>query len=86
MTNTAFSAEDPSRAFAPLVMVLRPFMKKPERGADTPVYLASSPAAEGVTGQYFANRKAQRSNESSYDSAAAARLWQMSAELVGVTQ
>jgi NAD(P)-dependent dehydrogenase (short-subunit alcohol dehydrogenase family) len=84
MTNTSFSAEDPSRAFAPLVMVLRPFMKKPERGADTPVYLASSAAAEGLTGQYFANQAAKKSNESSYDTAAAARLWQVSAELVGL--
>ncbi len=56
MTNTAFSAEDPSRVFAPLVVVLRPFMKSPERGADTPVYLASSPDVEGVSGRYFANQ------------------------------
>lgn len=86
MTNTAFSAEDPSRAFAPLVMVMRPFMKKPERGADTPVYLASSPAAEGLTGQYFANSKSKRSSESSYDTATAARPWQISADLVGLIQ
>jgi len=85
MTNTSFSAEDPSRAFAPLVKVMRPFMKKPERGADTPVYLASSAAAEGLTGQYFANRQSRKSNKSSYDTGATARLWQMSAELVGLT-
>jgi NAD(P)-dependent dehydrogenase (short-subunit alcohol dehydrogenase family) len=86
LTNTSFSAEDPARVFAPLVKVMRPFMKKPERGADTPVYLASSPAAEGATGQYFANLKAKRSNESSYDNAAAARLWQVSADLVGLNR
>ena len=85
MTNTSFSAEDPSRAFAPLVKVMRPFMKKSERGADTPVYLASSAAAEGLTGQYFANRQSRKSNKSSYDTGATARLWQMSAELVGLT-
>ena len=85
MTNTSFSAEDPSRAFAPLVMVMRPFMKKPERGADTPVYLASAPEAKGLTGQYFANREPKKSNEASYDSRAAARLWRVSAELVGIT-
>jgi NAD(P)-dependent dehydrogenase (short-subunit alcohol dehydrogenase family) len=84
MTNTAFSAEDPSRVFAPLVIVMRPFMKKPERGADTPVYLASSPAAEGLTGQYFANQAAKKSNVSSYDTTAAARLWRVSAGLVGI--
>ena len=85
MTNTAFSAEDPSRAFAPLVKIMRPFMKKPERGADTPVYLASSPQAEGLTGQYFANRESKQSNKSSYDTEATARLWRVSADLVGLS-
>ena len=63
---------------------MRPFMASPERGADTPVYLASSPDAEGVTGQYFANRKPKRSNAASYDTATTARLWQVSADLVGI--
>jgi NAD(P)-dependent dehydrogenase (short-subunit alcohol dehydrogenase family) len=86
MTNTAFSAEDPSRAFAPLVKAMRPFMKGPERGADTPVYLASASAAEGLTGQYFANRKPRRSGKASYDTDASARLWQASADLVGLSR
>ena len=84
MTNTAFSAEDPSRAFAPLVAVMRPFMRSPKKGAATPVYLASSPDAEGLTGQYFADRKAKESHKSSYDTAATARLWRVSADLVGL--
>ena len=41
VTNTSFSAEDPARAFAPLVAIMRPFMRSPERGADTVVYLAT---------------------------------------------
>lgn len=84
MTNTGFSAEDPARAFAPLVAVMRPFMRSPERGADTAVYLASSPEVEGVTGSYFADRKVRKSSKSSYDLATAARLWQVSADLVGL--
>jgi NAD(P)-dependent dehydrogenase (short-subunit alcohol dehydrogenase family) len=86
MTNTAFSAEDPSRAFAPLVFIMRPFMRSPQKGAETSVYLASSSEAEGLTGRFFADRKAKESSKSSYDRAAAARLWQVSAELVGVHQ
>jgi len=85
MTNTGFSAEDPARAFAPLVAVLRPFMRSPERGADTAVYLASSPEVEGVTGRYFSDRKARKSSKSSYDGATTARLWDVSADLVGST-
>ncbi len=46
MTNTSFSAEDPSRAFARLVAVVRPFMRSPEKGAETSIYLTSSPDAE----------------------------------------
>ncbi len=82
MTSTAFSAEDP--ALGLLVTILRPFMKSPKRGAETPVYLASSPEAEGLTGQFFADRKSKKSNDSSYDTATTARLWQVSADLVGL--
>ncbi|MGH2381061.1 MAG: SDR family oxidoreductase [Candidatus Limnocylindria bacterium] len=85
VTSTAFSAEDPARAFAPLVAVLRPFMRSPQKGAETPVYLASSPEVEGVTGRYFANRKTKESHKSSYDAVTTARLWQVSADLVGLS-
>jgi NAD(P)-dependent dehydrogenase (short-subunit alcohol dehydrogenase family) len=84
MTNTSFSTEDPSRRMAPIVFMVRPFMKSPKRGADNAVYLASSPAVEGVTGRYYVNRKTKRSNESSYDEATIARLWEVSADLVGL--
>ena len=83
VTRTGFSAEDPARALAPLVALLRPFMRSPERGAETAVYLASSPEVEGVSGRYFADRKAKKSNKSSYDTAITARLWQVSEDLVG---
>jgi len=82
LTNTAFSAEDPSMRL--LVAVLRPFMGSPKRGADTAVYLASSTEAAGLSGRYFAKRQERKSNESSYDTAITARLWDVSAELVGL--
>ncbi len=82
MTNTSFSAEDPSRVFAPLVALMRPFMRKPAKGAETPIYLASSLEAAGITGKYFADRATKESNTASYDRAATARLWDVSARLV----
>lgn len=84
MTNTSFSAEDPARAMAPVVFVVRPFMRSPRKGAETVVYLASSSAVEGATGSYYANRKAKKSNESSYDREVTGRLWRVSADLVGI--
>jgi retinol dehydrogenase-14 len=83
VVNTAFGAEDPSRIFKLIVPFVRPFMKTPEQGAATSIYLASSSAVEGITGRYFANRKPKRSNERSYDAEAASRLWRVSAGLVG---
>ncbi len=84
MTSTSFSAEDPSRVFAPLVAIMRPFMRSPKKGADTAVHLAGSPDVEGVTGRYFHDRKARKSHPSSYDTAITGRRWQVSAQLVGL--
>ena len=56
----------------------------PEQGAETIIYLATSPEVEGVTGQYFVKRRAVRSSHASYDVHAAQRLWQASTELVGL--
>jgi NAD(P)-dependent dehydrogenase (short-subunit alcohol dehydrogenase family) len=53
-------------------------------GAETIVYLASSPEAAGVTGEYFVEKKAVPSSQAARDAAAAGRLWQISAELTGL--
>ncbi len=82
VVRTSFAAEDSSRLWKVLIPLLRPFMKTPEQGADTPVYLASSSEVEGVTGRYFVNREPRTSNRASYDTAVAARLWQVSSDLV----
>ncbi len=85
VVNTSFGAEDPARLQRLLVPLLRPFMKTATQGAATSVYLASAPGLEQVTGRYFVNKVATKSSKPSYDRAAAARLWRVSAELVGLT-
>ena len=66
---------------AVLFRILQLAAISPEEGAQTIIYLASSPAVKGVTGEYFVKQQAVRSSQVSYDSAAAERLWQVSAEL-----
>ncbi len=56
--------------------------RKPEQGAQTSVYLASSPEVEGLSGQFFADSKALKSSDVSYDVAAQQRLWELSEEMV----
>jgi retinol dehydrogenase 14 len=81
--STSFGAEDPSGVQRLLVPFMRPFMKSPAAGAATSVHLASSPDLEAVTGRYFANGKSKNSSKRSHDEADAARLWRVSADLVG---
>ena len=84
ITSTDFGREDQARGWGPLIAVMRRFMKSPDQGAETAVYLASSLGAEGLTGTYFANRTPKKTHRASYDAAITARLWQVSAELVGL--
>ena len=85
VVSTAFGAEDPGGIQRWLVPFLRPFMKTPAQGAATSIHVASAPDLAQVTGRFFANSKPRRSSARSYDGPAAARLWQVSADLVGLT-
>jgi NAD(P)-dependent dehydrogenase (short-subunit alcohol dehydrogenase family) len=60
------------------------FMKSPESGARTQIYLASAPEVAGVTGKYFVNSKEARSSAESHDAAVARRLWEVSAQMTGL--
>jgi len=60
------------------------FLKTPEQGAQTTIYLASSDKVEGVTGKYYANCKEKISNKESYDLRVAERLWEVSERMTGV--
>jgi NAD(P)-dependent dehydrogenase (short-subunit alcohol dehydrogenase family) len=84
VVRTRFGQEDSGRWMRLMLPVVRPFMKSPERGAATSIYLASSPEVAGVTGVYFADRRPKRSSSSSYDVDLAHRLWEVSSALVGL--
>jgi NAD(P)-dependent dehydrogenase (short-subunit alcohol dehydrogenase family) len=55
-----------------------------EEGAQTPVFLATSPEVASTTGQYYSNRRPERSSTLSYDEQLAKRLWDISEELTGL--
>lgn len=56
----------------------------PAKGAETMTYLASADEVAGISGKYFDKKKAVPSSELSYDTDAQKRLWEMSAEMVGL--
>jgi hypothetical protein len=62
----------------------RPFQTSPEAGAQTSVYLATSPEVAEVSGRYFEKCTPAESSALSRDPAAAERLWQLSTQLSGL--
>ena len=67
-----------------LFRAFKPFMRTPEQGADTLVYLASSPEVEGMTGKYLADRKIKVASDAAYDETLRKKLWEASEELTGL--
>ena len=65
-----------------LYAMISPFLSTPEQGAETPIFLASSPSVEGVSGGYYEKKKAKRSSRRSYDVSARQRLWAISEAMI----
>ncbi len=69
-----------------LMKVIRavvPFVaRSAEKGSETSIYLASSPAVENVSGSYFVDCKVSQPAPQATDRAVASKLWDVSAEMV----
>jgi retinol dehydrogenase 12 len=66
------------------ITIARPFMLSPERGADTIVYLASSPDVADQTGGYYVKRQRREPSAAARDDAAARKLWEISEQMTGL--
>jgi NAD(P)-dependent dehydrogenase (short-subunit alcohol dehydrogenase family) len=61
------------------------FAKSPEEGAETSIYLASSPDVKNISGKYFIDRKESESSNITYDQTIAKRLWDVCVDLTNLT-
>ncbi len=77
-------ARDAKGIFKLLITLFYPFFASPEKGAETSVYLATSPEVEGITGKYFHKTKQIRSSRQSYDENIARKLWEVSEQLTSL--
>ncbi|MEO8393450.1 MAG: SDR family oxidoreductase [Chloroflexota bacterium] len=64
-----------------IMPLIQRFALSETQGAQTTIYLSSSPEVEGVSGKYFAKSKAIPSSPESYDEATQKRLWTISEAL-----
>jgi NAD(P)-dependent dehydrogenase (short-subunit alcohol dehydrogenase family) len=80
--NTRFG--DNNRSLGTLIFrALKPFMRTPERGAETIVYLASSPEAAQMSGRYLTDGE-EVSPAQPREEVAQKRLWEVSEHLTNL--
>ena len=68
-----------------LLPLARQFFSSPKEGADTLVYLATSPEVANVTGEYFAKRNIAWPSSAARDDTATKKLWEASEALAGTS-
>jgi NAD(P)-dependent dehydrogenase (short-subunit alcohol dehydrogenase family) len=84
LVDTGFG-HNTGRLWSALIKVAQKlFAISPEKGAETLVYLASSPVVKGIGGKYWNDKTQKRSSDLSYDREQQKRLWEFSAEATGV--
>jgi retinol dehydrogenase 12 len=71
-------------AFSLAIRAAKLFAISPQKGAETIVYLASSPDVVGVTGQYFYQCRPDTPTRQAQDDESARKLWEQTAKLSGI--
>ncbi|TGE06056.1 SDR family oxidoreductase [Hymenobacter fodinae] len=84
MVDTGLIRTDTSAVMKGLWWAARPLMISPEQGAQTTLYLATSPEVASVSGRYFSNRRPARCSSRANNPTEASRLWKISAEETGI--
>lgn len=80
---TEFAGKDDTRGIIGIFFgLIRPFLRTPEKGAATSVFLASSKEVEGVSGKYFADSREKPPSRPARDDEACKRLWEISEALI----
>ncbi|GAA4297319.1 SDR family oxidoreductase [Nibribacter koreensis] len=72
-----------SRFVRAMLWMGRLFMRSSQKGAETPVFLATSPLVEKVSGKYYKDKKQIKSAMGTYNAHTARRLWELSEEQTG---
>ena len=79
-------AKNNGKVIAALVSLFTPLVaRSPEKGAETSIYLASSPGVEGITGKYYYDSHEILAAPQASDMVVARKLWDVSAEMVHLT-
>jgi retinol dehydrogenase 12 len=76
-------AKNNGKVIAALVSIFAPLVaRSPAKGAETSIYLATSPSMEGITGKYFYDSHVIPAAPQATDMVVARKLWDVSVEMV----
>jgi hypothetical protein len=65
--------------------LLKPLARSPQKGAETGIYLCTSPEVESLTGGYYFNCAIHETRPAARNDTDALRLWEISEELTGAS-
>jgi len=82
LTSTGFGKNNPGFLMKIMGVVIPLIARYPKKGAETSIYLASSPEVQSITGKFFVDCKVTRPAPQATDSTVAKKLWDVSAEMV----
>lgn len=82
LTNTGFGKNNPGVLMKIMAVLIPLIARSPEKGAQTSIYLASSPAVQGLSGKYFVDSKEAQPALQAADGNVAKQLWNVSSAMV----
>ena len=86
LTSTGFGKNNPGFLMSIMGAVIPLIGRSPEKGAETSIYLASSPEVQNISGKYFVDCNVTQPALQASDRAVARKLWDVSAEMVHLAE
>ena len=81
VVGTSFGQNNTNNLNKFLSFIAKPFMRTSEKGAETSIYLCSSPDVSDISGQYFYNCKVAKTSKWAQSKEDADKLWELSEKM-----
>jgi len=81
VVGTSFGQNNSNNFNKVLSFIAKPFMRTSEKGAETSIYLCSSPDVSDISGQYFYNFKVAKTSKWAQSKEDADKLWDLSEKM-----
>jgi len=84
VVSTGLGNNNPPSLVSRAMRLSKFLMRTPEKGAETSIFLSSSPDVEGETGKYWVDCREKRARDIGYNREVQRRLWETSEKMTGL--